>query len=158
MKTAILYGTRKGCTGRCAAMVQEQIGGGDLFDVNKSSTVNLGDYDSVILGSSVWAGKIHSKMSRFVNKHLSTLLNKHVGLFICSGDRSVDYIRRNFPSDLVSHAEAKEHFGGELNIDDFGPLMRYILKKKAGVTRSYNRLDAEAISRFSRVMQSGHAD
>jgi menaquinone-dependent protoporphyrinogen IX oxidase len=35
MKTLILYGSRKGCARKCAAMVQEQAGGGDVIDVQK---------------------------------------------------------------------------------------------------------------------------
>ncbi len=154
MKTLILYGTRKGCTRKCAAMVQGQIGGGDVVDVSNASTVNLGDYDNIVLGSSVWAGKIHAKTKQFVEKNLSTLLGKRVGLFICSGDQRVDYIRQNYPSELVDHAEAKAHFGGELNIEDFGFLMRYLLKKKGGVTESYSRLDLDAVSQFSRTLQA----
>jgi ABC-type uncharacterized transport system YnjBCD substrate-binding protein len=55
----------------------------------------------------------------------------------------------------VEHAEAKAYFGGALNINDYNPLVKFILKKKAGVTESYNRLKPEVISQFSKSLRNG---
>ncbi len=154
MKTLILYGTHKGCTRRCAALVQEQIGNADVQDVAKSRIADLDDHDTIVLGSSVWAGRIHPKVRRFVEKNLKVLLGKRVGLFICSGDEKTDYMVQNFPAELMEHAEVKAHFGGELDINDFGPVMRLVLKKAAGVTESYSRLKPDAIYQFSSALRS----
>lgn len=127
----------------------------EAVDLARSPSLELDDYDTIVLSSSVWAGKVHPKVRRFVERNLSALLDRRLGLFICSGDERVDYLLQNYPAVLVEHAEMKAHFGGALNINDFGPFMKYLLKKKAGVTESYNRLKPEAISRFSNALQSG---
>ena len=97
MKTLILYGSRKGCTRKCAAMVKQQAGGGDVVDVQKAHAIDLRGYDRVVLGSSVWAGKVHPKARQFVEKNLPTLLTRRLALFICSGDEGADYLRENYP-------------------------------------------------------------
>jgi menaquinone-dependent protoporphyrinogen oxidase len=152
MKTLILYGSRKGCTRKCANLVRERLGDAEALDAAQAGGVDLSAYDAVVLGSSIWSGKIHPKVRGFVATRLEELLGKRIGLFICSGDEKTDHIRINYPERLVERAEAKAHFGGELHIEDFGPIMRFILAKKAGVTESYNRIKPEAISRFAAAL------
>jgi menaquinone-dependent protoporphyrinogen oxidase len=154
MKTLIIYGTHKGCTRKCAALVREQIGNAEMQDVARLRKVDLNDHDTIVLGTSVWAGKIHPKVRRFVERNLQVLLGKRVGLFICSGDEKTDYFVPNYPAELMEHAEVKAHFGGELDIKDYGPFMRFVLKKAAGVTESYSRLKPEAIARFSSALRA----
>jgi menaquinone-dependent protoporphyrinogen oxidase len=155
MKTLILYGSHKGCTRSCAEKVSEQIGGSETVDLARSASPTLDGYDTVVLGSSIWAGKVHPKVNRFVKKNLPALLDKRLGLFICSGDDKADHIGQNYPASLVEHAQAKAYFGGALNINDYNPLVKFILKKKAGVTESYNRLKPEVISQFSKSLRNG---
>ncbi len=155
MKALILYGTRKGCTRGCAEMVREQIGGGDVVDVKKSRSVNLAGYDLIVLGSSIRMDKIHVEVSRFVKENLSILLGKRVGLFICSGDDKTDHIGNNYPRALVDHAAAKAQFGGQIRLEEFGPVMRFMLKKAANVMENYDRLRPDVIAEFSKVLRSG---
>ncbi len=155
MKTLVLYGSHKGCTRRCAATVSEQIGDSKTVDLARSPRPELDGYDTIVLGSSVWAGKVHPKVKRFVKRNLPALLDKRLGLFICSGDEQADHLGQNYPGALVEHAEAKANFGGALNINDYGAFLKFMLKTQAGVTESYNRVKPEAISRFSNALRSG---
>lgn len=151
----ILYATRKGCTRDCAEIVREQIGGGDVVDVKKSGSVDLAGYDLIVLGSSIWMDKVQAEVRRFAEKNLSVLLGKRIGLFICSGDADKDFIAGNYPRALVDHAEAKARFGGRMRLEDFGPVMRFFLKKMAGLKESYDHVKPEVISEFSRALRSG---
>jgi len=152
MKTLILFGSRKGCTRKCANLVRERLGDAEALDAANARGVDLEAYDAVVLGSSIWSGKIHPKVRGFVATRLEELLGKRIGLFICSGDEVTDHISINYPEQLVEHADVKANFGGELRIEDFGPVMRFILAKKAGVRNSYSRLKPEAISRFAAAL------
>ncbi len=135
-------------------MVRDQIGGGEVVDAKKSSAANLEDYDLIVLGSSIRMDKVHAEVRRFVEKNLPVLLRKRVGLFICSGDDKTDHIGNNFPRVLVDHAEAKAQFGGRMLAEDFGPVMRFILKKMAGFKESYDHVKPDVISEFSMALRS----
>ncbi|MBN1798943.1 MAG: hypothetical protein JW822_10215 [Spirochaetales bacterium] len=148
MKTLIIYGTRKGCTKKCANILAKKINA-RVVDIKKAYQINLSDYNTVIIGSSIRIGKIVKKLKNWTSKNQKDLLTKQIGFFICSGDTKQNYIEMNYPAQLVEHAFATAYFGGELNIEDFGAIMRFMLKKKAGVTESYNRLDDKVINSFT---------
>lgn len=153
MKTLIIYGSRKGCTKECAEVLGAKGENVTVLDVNKAAYSNCDAYDTVIMGSSIWAGKIHRKMIRFIENNREKLLNKNIGLFICSGELADDHFSVNFPGDILAHAKARQFFGGKLDLNDFGPLMRWVLNKKAGVTASYDRVRRDVIDQFAGTME-----
>ncbi len=160
MKTLILYGSRKGCTKKCAFTLRDEINraggaGCDVVDIKKARRTEVSRYDHVIIGSSIWAGKVHPGIRRFIDAHRAVLPAKRMGFFLCSGREDAAYFENNFPRDMITRAEQRRFFGGELSIEDYGPLMRYLLKRKAGVTGSYRRINGEEIRTFARQWVTG---
>lgn len=153
MKTLVIYGSRKGCTKACAEVLGARGDNVTVLDVNEAAQSNCEAYDTVILGSSIWAGQIHRKMSRFIENNREVLLKKKLGLFICSGELEEDHFSINFPGDILAHATDRQLFGGKMDINNFSPLMRWILKKKAGVTASYDRVRMDVIDQFAGTME-----
>ncbi len=148
MSTLILYGSRKGSTKRRAEELAAMMSDCEAVDARNAERVDLSRYEAVAIGSSIWAGKIHVAVRRFLRKHRSTLLTKRIGLFVCCGEETSDHFHANIPADVLAHAVCRSCFGGELDIGDFGPLMRFVLRKKAGVTASYSRVHREAMASF----------
>lgn len=120
MKTLIIYATTYGYAKECADKVKELIQGGvTVFDIKNGQVPSLDDFDTVVLGGSIYMGQIHKKIKAYCVANLNQLLQKRVALYICCGlpENFEETIKNCFPKELLEHAIAKECFGGELRIE-----------------------------------------
>ena len=77
MKTLIAYSGKYGCTEKCAAALAEKLSGETcLLNLKKDKNPNLSGYDSVVVGGSVYIGKINKEVKSFCIKNLSRLKEK----------------------------------------------------------------------------------
>ncbi len=87
MNILIAYATQYGCTEKCANMLSSQLKDSDLsisvVDLGSKQKIALSDYDTVIIGGPITAGKINAKVKKFCADNLPELLKKKIGLFIC---------------------------------------------------------------------------
>nr|WP_242847760.1 flavodoxin domain-containing protein [Fervidicella metallireducens] len=77
MKILIAYGTKYGCCEKCAKILSEKLNGTvDLFNLKKDENINLNEYDLVIVGGSIYAGKIRNEVMNFCRSNLDILKHK----------------------------------------------------------------------------------
>ncbi|MGB7595383.1 MAG: flavodoxin domain-containing protein, partial [Erysipelotrichaceae bacterium] len=116
MKTLILYSTTYGYAEEIAKLIANRIPETTLQNIQKNKNVDLTLYDHVILGGSIYIGKVHKDLASFAAAHESELLTKKLGLYICClfGDKYMEELKANFPLSLIEHAYASENFGGKL--------------------------------------------
>jgi menaquinone-dependent protoporphyrinogen oxidase len=91
VKTLIIYASTSGNTRAVAEYIAGKTGG-KAVDVKGSSSIDLKDYDSVVLGSRIHAGKISDDITKFAASNKDMLATKKVALFICcymKGDNAV---------------------------------------------------------------------
>lgn len=102
----------------------------EVVNLKNCKNINPDEFDKVILGSSIYAGRIRKEVKRFVKKNLTKLLDKKVGLFICcmSPDNTVDSVEDTFPVQLIEHAVICSTFAGEFNISCMNPFEKLIVK------------------------------
>jgi menaquinone-dependent protoporphyrinogen oxidase len=163
MKIAILYGTKYGATEKVAKLISKSIekhskdnqDSNEPIDVNfinlkEADEVNL-DYDVLIIGSSVYMGRIRKEVRKFIKKNKNTLIEKDLALFICgcSEDEGIKQIDKTFPSEIVSHAMATAFILGEFNLDKMGFLDRKIAQSIIKGTKKEFKLDTLAIDEFT---------
>ncbi len=158
MNTLIVYGTRKGCTRLCAEKLQQLIHHCEIVDVRDLKSPQWDSYDSLIFGSSIWAGKVHRKIGTLLREHHAQVSEKRIGLFLCSGDSDPNYFSANYPQELLDRATIISSFGGKLDIQDYSPIMRWILRRRVGITESYNRINGQAIQDFAKVFTEGASE
>ena len=89
-KTAVLYasGITKN-TERIARYIAEKTGG-DCYDLKDMTEIDLEQYQTVVFGTGVHAGKPYKQVTGYINKNRGQLTGKDVKLFICcmyNGDR-----------------------------------------------------------------------
>lgn len=85
MKTVIIYATKYGSAENAAELLKKRLGGRvKLINIVKELVPPLNEYDTVILGGSIYAGNIQTKLGEFMNYNLDILLQKRVGLFLCA--------------------------------------------------------------------------
>ncbi len=157
MKTLIAYATKYGCTEKCAKRIAEELGSdADLLDLGKSSSVSLADYETVIIGGSVYIGKVQKEVSEFCRKHMEELKSKRLGLFICGmaeGEAMETELKSSFPEELLERAAAKEFLGGEFMVDKMNFLDKFMIKKMAKVTENKSNILEDRITRFAQEIK-----
>ncbi|SMC64554.1 flavodoxin domain-containing protein [Papillibacter cinnamivorans] len=155
MSTLIAYATKHGFTKQCAERLASKLEGKtDLCDLSVRCP-DPASYDKVIVGASVYAGKLRSPAAKFCREYLETLKGKKLGLFICGmgeGEYAEKQIASSYPKDLLSAAVVKDCLGGEFNFDKMNFLERSIIRKISGSSQNTINLREEAVSRFADAM------
>ena len=156
MNTLIVYGSKYGATEKCASSLSKKLKGRiDLYNLKKGKTVDLSQYDKVIIGGSIYVGKIQKEVSEFCTKHLDSLKDKKIGLFICcmkERDTAEAQLNDVFPQELLKKAVVKEYLGGEFVFSKMSFLDKIITKKVAKINQDTSTISEERINRFGELM------
>ena len=83
MKALIAYRSKYGAAAMCAEKVAERLSAECEIADLKRDNPNPARYDFVIIGGSVYAGRIQREVLSFCEKYRSILEGKTVGLYIC---------------------------------------------------------------------------
>ena len=166
MNTLVAYATKYGCTEKCARILSEKLTGNvDLYDLKASKSINLSKYDKVIVGGSIYAGKVRKEVSDFCSINLNILKEKSLGLFICGmlEDQAEVELNNSFPDELLTKAFAKEFFGGEFHFKKMRLSEKFIVKMVSKADKNRPALDAgkdistiseQIITRFANSMNN----
>ena len=120
MKTMILFGSTYGYTQECATKLAKDLGGEVLLVNNaKDKIPSLDDYDTILIGGSIYMGQIQKKIKEYCISNKEVLKNKNLGFFISSGipENFDANIKNAFPESLLKSALSIENFGGELRTE-----------------------------------------
>jgi len=154
MNTAIIYGTKHGSTHKCATTLANELGGStNLYNLDSKTEVNLTIYDTIIIGGSIHAGAINKNVKKFIDKNISTLIEKKIGLYLCcmyEGDKALEQFQNAFPEELRNKAVAHGLFGGEFDFEKMNFLEKAIVKKVAHVEKSVSNLNYANIKAFAK--------
>ncbi|MFW6022809.1 MAG: flavodoxin domain-containing protein [Halanaerobiaceae bacterium] len=153
MKILIVYGTKHGSAEKCAKILSERINGDvDLVNLKKKQNINLDTYDNIIIGGSIYMGKIRKEVSKFCIDNKEDLLNKRIGLYIScmqEGEEAEKELKDNYPDELYDQALATDVFGGEFNFEKMNFLERMIIKKISGDSESTSNILKDNIEKFA---------
>jgi menaquinone-dependent protoporphyrinogen oxidase len=153
MNTLIAYGTKYGCAQKCAMELAKEFDGKvELVNLKEKRNVDLSGYGRVIIGGSVYIGKIQKEVTEFITANMNELLKKEVGLFICGmqeGDMMEKEITENFPSELISKAKSVMNFGGEFNFKKMNFMEKAIIKKISKVSSDKSDIHHENIKKLA---------
>lgn len=155
MNTLILYASKYGTTGKAAEMLSDKISGEvDRINLKKKSLRSLEGYGRVIIGTSVYAGKVHKEIVGFVAAHEAELKEKEIAFFACcaSGEKYEDYLKENFPKELLDKALFIRYFGHEEILDQMGFLDRTIFKSVAKIKTDIHDIREDAILEASEIL------
>lgn len=156
MKTLIAYSSKHGCTEACARMLAEHLDGKvDRLNLKEFFDVDLSPYDTVVLGSPIYVGQILKEVDRFATNNEPELLEKTLGLFICSMQEEhtvKEELAVNYPEELQEKAVAKEWFGGAYDFSDMNFIERLIIKKAAKTDQDVSNIRKEAIIQFAETL------
>ncbi|MBC8080009.1 MAG: flavodoxin domain-containing protein [Gorillibacterium sp.] len=156
MKTLIIYASKHGSTEKCAASLSGKFKGTvDLCNLKSNKVENLGTYDQIIIGGSIYMGRIQKEITTFCKNAQSQLQDKKIGLFICcmrEGQDAVVQLESAFPKELLAKSAAKESFGGELIFRKMNFFEKFIIRKVSKVEKDTSFFLPENINRFVQNM------
>lgn len=157
MKSMVIYATKYGCTEKAAKILQSKLEGETLLvNIMKEKVPPLDSHDTVILGGSIYMGKIQKELTNYITGNLPVLLKKRTGLFLCAGSPNVEERAKElaavFPSELYAHSISKEVFGYEFNFEKLNFLDKIIMKAVKGDKGNPSDLSEEKISSFAKAI------
>ena len=137
MKTLIIYSSKHGTTKECCALVQQKLThDSEIVSIEHNNTIDLSTVENVLIGSSVYAGKINKHLLKWINDHLNILTTKKLGIFLCcSIEEELDTYFNLFPSALVQKSNLF-YCGGKIDLEQHNFLVRLMLKKIMGGKKS----------------------
>jgi len=153
MNTIVLYATKHGASLELARKIASQIGSAklvDLNDIKRVSTLDLSQFDCVIVGSSVYAGQVRPAAKHFVTKNADLLMTKRLGLFIVGLDTKNAELAfaSNFPKELRESAQAQLCAGGIFDPEKANFAERRIVKAILKSSDYVDTFDDEKIASF----------
>lgn len=152
-KHLIVYTTKYGTTEKAAAIIKDNLPGAITCNLKKEKCPELENFDWIIIGGSIYAGRIQKELKKFCQQNLSRLLPKNLGLFICcmyDGEKAEKQFLAAFPEELRRAARVRAIFGGELSFDKINFLEKFVIKKFIGVKESVSRFQPQVIAEFAR--------
>lgn len=151
MKNCIIFSTKHGSAQRAANLLREKLtADADVINLNDTKKPDISGYDSIILGGSIYIGKIQKKMTKFIKKNLAQLLTKNIGLYIVCAekDNPEPVLKKSYPQELYDYALSKKYFGYEMILEDFNAIEKAVAKS-LGVTDSVSELNHDAINEMA---------
>jgi len=149
MKTLIIYATKHGSTQKCAEILAHKFTPpATAINVKNMSTKLLSDYDNIIIGTSVYGGKIRKDMSRFLFLNQANLQTRSLSIFLVSGFEDEKTFEHNFPKSLLNHSIVNAHFGYEFHFATMNKFEKFMTKRLTSehalktASIHYDRIDA----------------
>ena len=158
MKVLIAYRTRYGATASCARRLSERLRAqAVVVDLAGPRPPSATEFDAVLIGGSIYGGKVQREVSSFCDREQRALLARPVGLFLCcllQGERAEAQLRSSFPDWLTAHAFQTAIFGGILEPRKLHLLDRLLVTSVAPPRRIISRIDPEAIDRMADALNA----
>ncbi len=160
MKIAILYISKHGTTKKIAKQIADALAEHEceVIDIKKYKHPDLEKFDYLILGSSIYAGKIQQPMNNFCHQYLSQLQPKVIGLFVCgmqpTEEQREQELIRAFPPELFEKTTTKSFLGGEFLFEKMSMWERWIVRHISKVSNSVSMINDNAVKQFIAKLQS----
>jgi len=150
MKTAIIYASSHGTTGKVAMLIQDGLGAdsANIINLKETKAVDLSQYDTLIIGGSIHAGQMQGRVKTFCKKNMVDLLQKRVGLFMVGMNEPEfeNEFNNAFPELLRNHAITSKCVGGEFLFEKMNFIEKLIVKKVSGITKNISKIDENKIA------------
>ncbi len=143
MKTLIVYGTKYGSVKKCIEVLKQSLQGEvEVCHLKECKVKSIDEYQNIIIGASVYMGRIQKSVRRFITKFLNELLIKRVGLFTCcmaQGEGALNQLKKVYPNELVKKAVVMDYFGGEIIYHKMKPFHRFVVNMVSKADQKENQ-------------------
>ncbi len=157
MKTLVLYSSKHGAAEKFAHLVGDFLPDSEVRDVSDKEGLDWDRYDALIMGASIYAGRIRKPFLKFLATHREVLLAKPLRLFVVGADEEKhrETAERNIPAALLEHAGGVVYGGHIFDFERLGFFERFIVRKVAKVQGSRFALREEAARQLAASLSPG---
>ncbi|MFO7780180.1 MAG: flavodoxin domain-containing protein [Spirochaetia bacterium] len=152
MRVLIAYASKYGTTEDIAARVRDRLPGQvDLVNLKMTPDPPVEQYDVVLVGGSIYAGRIRPEVTKFCERHQEALTATRVGVFISclyDGEQGGDQIGANYPGWLLTRAFGRYNVGGAVQFSRLRLVDRIIMQKVAKVGSDRSDINEDEIDRI----------
>lgn len=161
MRCLILYTTKYGATRKCAESIARHVSEEVVMDtIDTFDSTALKEYDHIILGAPIYAGKPPIMFIDFCKQHQASFLKKPLSLFICGlvrePHKQAKELEAAFSAQLRNHAVQTCFLGGALTYSQLSAPEK-ILMKMLRQDYDQNALDQSAIRTFAKTISKTNA-
>lgn len=157
MTIGIFYASKYGTTEEAVKGLEKNLKSNgasvEIFNIKKDKPVlnEKKTFDLILVGGSIYMGKIQKEVTNFCEKNEDILLNHTLGLFLCCGseDDFESQLNTNFSEKIINHTSINGYFGYGYNLEKMNFLYRKIIKKVANISSSEKALKDESIKTFA---------
>ena len=158
MRVLIAFRSRYGTTEACSRSLAGQLKADtECVDLARRGNVDARPFDVVLIGGSIYGGKIQREVTWFCDRGREALLERRVGIFLCClyrGERAQAQLKAAFPSWLTAHAFSSGLFGGALRYDRLRLLDRLLLRGLAHPAGDVSTVRTEAIEAMAQAVNA----
>ncbi len=156
MKTLILYASKYGTTAMIAEKIAKAIDNAVIVDLNQETSYNLNEYDSVIIGTAVYAGNIHKAVKQFFADKAAALKPQSYGIYLCGLEEkhNEEFFKRNFAADVRRNAKILQEVGGYFDPAKSSFFEKTLMKMITKSSAIQNTINEKALTEFINVMRS----
>jgi menaquinone-dependent protoporphyrinogen oxidase len=149
VRVLIVYATKYGTVEGVAESIREKLSVPcDLANLKATPAPPIDQYDVVLTGGSIYAGRIRPAVSRFCEHNQSALLARKVGLFISclfEDEQGRQQFEDNFPGWLLAHAFGRYNVGGAVHFSRLKLVDKIIMQKVGRVSTDLDQVKGEEI-------------
>ncbi|HYE09753.1 MAG TPA: flavodoxin domain-containing protein [Patescibacteria group bacterium] len=158
MSILIAYASKYGCTEQCAEKLAQKFDEKvDLYNLKSAKPIDVAQYEKVIVGSSVYVGRVNKEATEFCTNNLEALKNKKIGLFICGsqeGEPLKQELAAAYPPELQSKAAILECFGGAYTFSKMSFMEKTIVKVIAKTNKDTSTIQEDKINSFAQALKN----
>jgi len=155
MKTLIAYATKCGTSETASKMIDEKLEEkAKIVNLEKEKIGSLEEFDFVLIGGSIYMGRVQGAVKKFLKKNEKALLRKRVGLFLACGEpeKFEDYFNAFLSEKIFKHAEILTSIGFAYYIEKMGPLSRKIVVDMVKIEKTVEDYREKEIDRIAKII------
>jgi menaquinone-dependent protoporphyrinogen oxidase len=154
----IAYRSKYGTAAACARDLAGRIGAETrLVDLRRMRRIPIADFRVIIIGGSIYGGRIQREVTAFCDREREALLAKRVGLYICClyrGEHAEAQLRDAFPEWLSAHAFSRAWLGGELHFRRLNPFDRLLVRGLVDKREDISLIRGDAVRELADTVNS----
>jgi menaquinone-dependent protoporphyrinogen oxidase len=154
VKVLVTYRSKYGAAAECAHRISRGLPlDTEVVDLARVRDPVLSGADAVVIGGSIYGGKIQREVTAFCERHREALLGTRVALFICClfrDEAARALLAASFPDWLNAHAFGREWLGGVLSWDKLTAVDRMLVRGVPGAGENVSLLRSDVIDRLTR--------
>ncbi len=162
MKTLIAYCSETGSSKEVAKYISKQFENSKVVNLSEE-TVEIKNYDKIILGSGIYFSKIHKDLKDFIEDNKELLLKKKFAIFYSCASKDekkqTNVKTKNFDPQLSSKAMAICCVGGKLNLNKGTLPVKMVVKTANFFTTKVKKenspvIDYEKVDDFIEIIKN----